>query len=108
MRAITTAVVLIAALSVGGVVVVGCGGSGGPRRMRLTSSGGGTVDGATDGVPLPAFMCSGSIPPLNCAAPFIPPADGYVTDFSNREWSSTSGKPTIHIPRPCMPIFAAP
>ena len=40
----------------------------------------------------PPFKCSGSIAPLDCAAPFMLPADGRVTDFSMREWSSAGGK----------------
>lgn len=64
---------------------------GGPRRTRLESTVG--VDGGRrDVVVEQPFMCSGSIAALNCAAPFTLPADGHVTDFSNREWNSGSGK----------------
>ncbi len=91
-RAATTAALLVAALT--SVGLAGCGGTGGPRRMRLTGTGADSGgDGGTDSAPpLPPFMCSGSISLLNCAAPFMLPADGHVTDFSSREWSNPSGK----------------
>jgi hypothetical protein len=64
---------------------------GGPRRLRLEPTVGVDASGQ-DVVVLPRFMCSGSIAPLDCAAPFTLPADGHVTDFSGREWNSGSGK----------------
>ena len=57
--------------------------------MQLTHSSG---DASTDVVVLPPFKCSSAVEALNCAAPFKPQADGHVTDFSTREWSSASGK----------------
>jgi hypothetical protein len=39
----------------------------------------------------PPYKCGGIVP-LDCAAPFMLPANGYVTDFSMREWSSSSQK----------------
>jgi hypothetical protein len=40
----------------------------------------------------PPYVCPESADALNCAAPFIPAADGHITDFSMREWNNLSGK----------------
>ena len=68
-------VLVIAAL------LAGCGGAGGPRRLQISR----TDDAGSDVVVMPPFMCSSAVAPLNCAAPFMLPADGHVTDFSRRE-----------------------
>ena len=75
------------------VLLAGCGGAVGERRTRLTPTQGVTVsDAATDVMMLPPYMCSGSIAALDCSKPFKLGPDGHVTDFSNREWNSGSGK----------------
>jgi hypothetical protein len=63
---------------------------GGVRRSRLTPTEG--VDARMPVEVAPPYKCSTSIAPLDCAAPFMLPADGRVTDFSMREWSSAGGK----------------
>src|SRR5678810_551649 len=74
-------------------VVAGCGGAGGARLARLTPTEGIVIpDGGTDVMLLPAFMCSGSVAPLDCSKPFPLHPDGHVTDFSYREWNNNSGK----------------
>ena len=69
-------------------LAAGCGGAGGERRMQLTH----TTDASSDVVVLAPFKCPSAVQALNCAAPFKLQADGHVTDFSTREWSSASGK----------------
>jgi hypothetical protein len=70
------------------VLAAGCGGAEGVRRTRLTPADGGGADGTFQ----PPFVCSGSVAALDCTMPFMLQADGHVTDFSNREWNSASGK----------------
>jgi hypothetical protein len=70
-------------------LVAGCA-EGGPRRARLQPTVG--VDAHVPVDVAPRFVCSGSIPPLNCSAPFVPPASGHIVDFSYREWNSSGGK----------------
>jgi len=72
------------------VLAAGCGGAGGVRRKMISS--GTNADAASDVVVLPPFKCASGVEALNCAAPFTLPADGHVTDFSTREWSSAAGK----------------
>jgi hypothetical protein len=84
---------LVCALGIA-ALATGCGGAGGVRRERITFDAGGMdagMDGGMDAPP-PPFMCSPSIAPLNCAAPFMLLPDGHLTDFSMREWNNASGK----------------
>jgi len=78
------------ALALLALAATGCP-AGGVRRSPLQPTVG--LDGSSSDVTfLPPYVCSGSISDLNCAAPFIPSADGHVTDFGMCEWSSGSGK----------------
>jgi len=78
------------ALAILALAASGCP-DGGIRRSPLQPTVG--VDASGSDVKIePPYMCSGSIAALNCAAPFIPPADGHITDFSMREWNGGSGK----------------
>src|SRR5262245_3225272 len=77
------------ALAILALAASGCPESG-ARRPRLQPTVG--IDGSSDVTFLPPYVCSGSIADLNCAAPFIPPADGHITDFGMREWSGGAGK----------------
>jgi hypothetical protein len=81
MRATITAALLTAGLA------IGCGGTDGTRAKRVTPP-----DAGSDVMFQPPFVCSGSIAALNCAAPFRPPADGHIVEFSNPEWNSNTGK----------------
>lgn len=65
-------------------LVAGCP-QGGIRRAPLEPTVG--IDAGDTAPPEQRYMCSGSISALNCAAPFVLPADGHVTDFSYREWN---------------------
>src|SRR5262245_61996769 len=51
----------------------------------------GSADIATDEAPLP-LQCPLTVSAFNCGAPFRLGADGHVVDFSDREWSNSSGK----------------
>jgi hypothetical protein len=87
----TKLALVVAAAAVAGAA--GCGGAEGLRQRRLLPTEGVTVpDGSADVVSLPAFMCSGSINPLDCTKPFMLGPDGHVTDFSYREWNGNAGK----------------
>ena len=77
------------ALAVMALGSAGCP-AGGTRRTRLQPTVG--IDASGDVFYQPPYVCSGSIAALDCAAPFIPPADGHITDFGMREWSSAAGK----------------
>src|SRR6188768_3189913 len=70
-------------------LVAGCA-EGGPRRARLQPTVG--VDAHVPVDVAPRFECPGSPAPLNCSAPFVPPANGHIVDFSYREWNSNGGK----------------
>ena len=70
------------------LLAAGCGGAGGVRRMMISTS----MDAASDFVVEEPFKCATGVEALNCAAPFKLPPNGHVTDFSTREWSSSSGK----------------
>jgi hypothetical protein len=63
---------------------------GGVRRSRLEPTVG--VDARVPMEVAPPYVCAGGVAALNCAAPFLLPASGHVTDFSMREWSSGGGK----------------
>jgi hypothetical protein len=70
-------------------IAAGCA-PGGTRRSRLEPTVG--VDASTPMEVAPRYVCSTSIASLNCSAPFVPAADGHITDFSAREWNNSSGK----------------
>jgi hypothetical protein len=74
------------------VLAAGCV-EGGVRLMRIDASRSDTnVDLMVEEV-LPPFECDLAVVPLDCAAPFRPPAgEGHVVNFSYREWSSAQGK----------------
>jgi hypothetical protein len=67
----------------------GCGGEGGVRRMRAEQP----IVRDDAGICPPPFECDlANVKALDCAAPAHFGPDGHVTDFSCREWSSSSGK----------------
>jgi hypothetical protein len=87
-RAVANARRAVTALAIA-VLAAGCV-EGGVRLKRVDAS---RSDTDLDIMVLPPFECDFSVLPLNCATPFrLPASEGHVVTFSNREWSSASGK----------------